>query len=174
MSFKLKYAGLMMRYGINFWGPFIGSGIKVTGTNRDFTRIEVELKERFYNRNIVGVHFGGSLYAMCDPFFMGILLHHLGREFIIWDKGASIRFKRPGKGTVRAVFEIPMPEIERIRREASTANKLEPVFKAEIHDNDGKVVAEVEKLLYVKRKTKAAQKSTSSHAPISIRATGPE
>ena len=152
MSLKLKYAGLMMRYGINFWGPFVGSGIKVIGANADFTRIEVELRERFYNRNIVGVHFGGSLYAMCDPFFMGILLHHLGREFIIWDKGASIRFKRPGKGTVSAVFEIPLAEIERIRQEAMTAEKLEPIFRTEIRDHAGKVVAEVEKLLYVKRK----------------------
>jgi hypothetical protein len=152
VSLKLKYSGLLMRYGINFWGPFVGSGIKVVAANRDFTRIEVELKERFYNRNIVGVHFGGSLYAMCDPFYMGILLHHLGRDFVIWDKGATIRFKRPGKGTVRAVFEIPMPEIERIKHEASKAEKYEPIFRTEIRDVDGKIVAEVEKILYLKRR----------------------
>ena len=141
-----------MRHGINFWGPFLGAGIKVIAADRDFTRIEVELKERFYNRNIVGVHFGGSLYAMCDPFFMGILLHHLGRDFVIWDKGASIRFKRPGKGTVRAVFEISMNDIERIRKDAANYEKLEPIFKTTIQDQDGKIVAEVEKLLYIKRK----------------------
>ena len=152
MSIKLKYAGFLMRHGINFWGPFIGAGIKVVSADKDFTRIEVALKERFYNRNIVGVHFGGSLYAMCDPFFMGILLHHLGRDFIVWDKGANIKFKRPGKGTVRAVFEIPLDEIERIRQDARNATKLEPVFKTTIRDEQGVVVAEIEKILYVKAK----------------------
>ena len=152
MNLKLKYSWFLMRHGINFWGPFLGAGIKVIAADRDFTRIEVELKERFYNRNIVGVHFGGSLYAMCDPFFMGILLHHLGRDFVIWDKGASIRFKRPGKGTVRAVFEISMNDIERIRKDAANYEKLEPIFKTTIQDQDGKIVAEVEKLLYIKRK----------------------
>jgi hypothetical protein len=74
MSLKLKYAGFLMRHGINYWGPFLGAGIKVIDADKDMTKITVELRETWFNRNIVGVHFGGSLYAMCDPFFMGILL----------------------------------------------------------------------------------------------------
>ena len=144
-----------MRHGINFWGPFLGAGIKVVDADQNFTRIEVQLRERWFNRNIVGVHFGGSLYAMCDPFYMGILLHHLGRDFVIWDKGASIKFKRPGKGTVSAVFEINQEEINRIRLEAQTKDKLEPVFTTTIRDKDGKIVAEVEKTVYIKAKIKA-------------------
>lgn len=162
MSLKLKYAGLLMRHGINFWGPFLGAGIKVKDASHDFTRIEVELRERWYNRNIVGVHFGGSLYAMCDPFFMGILIHHLGRDFVIWDKGASIKFKRPGKGTVSAVFEIPLEEIQRLRSEALSHSKIEPVFRAEIRDQDGKIVAEVEKIVYIKAKKTTNGPSTDS------------
>ncbi len=154
MSLKLKYAGILMRHGINFWGPFLGAGIKVVDADKDFTRITVELRETWFNRNIVGVHFGGSLYAMCDPFFMGILIHHLGKDFVIWDKGAQIRFKRPGKGTVRAVFEISKDEIERIRQDALSHGKIEPVFKTTVCDTEGKVVAEVEKLVYVKQKAK--------------------
>ena len=143
-----------MRHGINFWGPFLGAGIKVVDADKDFTRITVELRETWFNRNIVGVHFGGSLYSMCDPFFMGILIHHLGKDFVIWDKGAQIRFKRPGKGTVRAVFEISKDEIERIRQDALSHGKIEPVFNATVCDSEGKVVAEVEKLVYVKQKAK--------------------
>ena len=154
MSLKLKYAGLMMRYGINYWGPFVGAGIKVIDANPEMTKITVELKETWFNRNIVGVHFGGSLYAMCDPFFMGILLHHLGRDFVIWDKQATIRFKPPGKGRVRAIFEISAHDIERIRQEALTQDKTEPVFKTTIRDVEDKIVAEVEKTVYVKRKSK--------------------
>jgi hypothetical protein len=161
MSMKLKYAGLMMRYAINFWGPFIGAGIRVISVNSDFTRIEVSLRERFYNQNIVGVHFGGSLYAMCDPFYMGILLHHLGRDFIVWDKGANIKFKKPGKGSVTAVFEITADEINRLRSEALANPKVEPVFKATIRDKNGIVVAEVEKILYIKSKATAGTKSVA-------------
>jgi len=160
MSLKLRYAGLMMRYGINFWGPFVGAGIKVVSVNADFTRIEVALREKFYNRNIVGVHFGGSLYAMCDPFFMGILLHHLGQDFIVWDKGANIKFKKPGKGTVTAIFEISAAEINRLKMEASKNPKVEPVFKTSIRDQNGVIVAEVEKTLYIKSKSLAATKSS--------------
>ena len=155
MKFMLKNASFMMRHGINFWGPFLGAGIKVISANNDFTRIEVALRERWYNRNIVGVHFGGSLYAMCDPFFMGILLQHLGRDFIVWDKAATIRFKRPAKGTVTAIFEIPFEEIQSIRSKALESEKIEPVFKALIRDQSGTVVAEVEKVLYVKAKSRS-------------------
>ncbi len=154
MSLKLKYAGILMRHGINFWGPFLGAGIKVVDADKDFTKITVELRETWFNRNIVGVHFGGSLYAMCDPFFMGILIHHLGRDFVIWDKGATIKFKRPGKGTVSAIFEISKEEIERIRLEAMNQEKTEPVFTASIRDQEGKIVAEVEKTVHFKSKKK--------------------
>lgn len=155
MSLKLKYAGLLMRHGINYWGPFLGAGIKVIHADKEMTKITVELKETWFNRNIVGVHFGGSLYAMCDPFFMGILLHHLGKDFVVWDKEAKIKFKRPGKGRVRATFEISPHEIEQIRQSAINHGKVEPVFKTTIRDLDDNVIAEVEKTVYVKSKNKS-------------------
>jgi hypothetical protein len=144
-----------MRHGINYWGPFIGAGIKVISADKEMTKITAELRETWFNRNIVGVHFGGSLYAMCDPFFMGILLHHLGKDFVIWDKEAKIKFKRPGKGQVRATFEISPQEIEHIRQSTINHGKMEPVFKTTIRDLDNNVIAEVEKTVYVKSKAKS-------------------
>jgi len=92
---------------------------------------------------------------MCDPFFMGILLHHLGKDFVIWDKEATIKFKRPGKGQVRATFEISPQEIEHIRQSTINHGKMEPVFKTTIRDLDDNVIAEVEKTVYVKSKAKS-------------------
>lgn len=155
MSLKLKYAGFLIRHGINYWGPFLGAGIRVIHANKEMTKITVELKETWFNRNIVGVHFGGSLYAMCDPFFMGILLHHLGKGFVVWDKEAKIKFKRPGKGLVRATFEIAPQEIEQIRQSAINHGKVEPVFKTTIRNLEDNVIAEVEKTVYVKSKNKS-------------------
>jgi hypothetical protein len=89
---------------------------------------------------------------MCDPFFMLIVLEGLGRGYEVWDKWASIRFRRPGRGTVYATFHVPAEEIEAIRREADVGGKAEPRFTVEVRDGSGEVVAEVEKLLHVRKK----------------------
>lgn len=114
------------------------------------------MRLRWWNRNYVGTHFGGSLYAMCDPFFMLILVEALGRGYVVWDKSAAIRFRRPARGTVTATFHIPQQRIDEIRAAADTARKVEPVFQVDVLDEQGEVVAEVEKLLYVRRKDAAS------------------
>ena len=134
----------------NLYPPYLGAGVRVKAP--DPYTFEVRMKLRFWNRNYVGTHFGGSLYTMCDPFFMLILLNALGRDYIVWDKEATIRFRRPGRGTVRATFHIPPEKVAEIKAEADTHRKVEPVFQADILDEQGEVVAEIEKLLYVRRK----------------------
>ncbi len=141
---------LMLRL-LNLYPPYLGAGVHVK-TSPDLRTYEVRMKLRWWNRNYVGTHFGGSLYSMCDPFFMMILMEALGRGYIVWDKAAAIRFRRPGKGTVRAVFQIPPERVEEIRAEADAGGKVEPVFTVEVVDEHGEVVAEIEKLLYVRRK----------------------
>jgi hypothetical protein len=137
---------------INFWPPFLGSGIRVKKISPDLTSVDVEMKMRFWNKNYVGSHYGGSLFSMTDPFLMLMLINNLGRDYIVWDKVASIRFKKPGKGTVRAHFQITPEEIESIRLQADQGAKVEPVFQVLVLDESGAVVAEVKKTLYVRRK----------------------
>ena len=144
---------LLYRF-INFWPPYLGSGIRVTRLALDEGVVEVELKFKWWNHNYVGTQYGGSLYSMCDPFFMLILMEHLGSRFIVWDKSASIRFRSPGRGPVRARFEIPLEQIERIRDEALREGKSEPVFVTQVVDGAGQVIAEVEKLVHVKKDRK--------------------
>ncbi len=141
---------------INFWPPMLGAGIHVTRFDPDWRAVDVELRMRFWNANFVGTHYGGSLYSMVDPFYMLMLIQNLGPEFIVWDKSATIRFRRPGKGAVRATFRLDEERIEQIRRALDTAEKIEPVFRIEIKDASGEVVAEVEKLLSVRKKAAAA------------------
>ncbi len=136
---------------INFYPPFLGAGIRVRAS-ADRLTYDVRMKLRFYNRNYVGTHFGGSLYSMCDPFFLLILIPALGPGYVVWDKAATIRFKQPGMGTVRATFHVPEARIQEIRRAADGGEKVEPVFAAEVIGEDGKVVAEVEKVLHVRRR----------------------
>lgn len=136
---------------LNLYPPYLGAGVRVKASP-DLRTFEVRMKLRWWNRNYVGTHFGGSLYTMCDPFFMLMLVDALGRGYIVWDKAATIRFRRPGRGAVRATFHIPQERIEEIRAAADAGGKVEPMFTVEVVDDQGEVVAEVEKLLYVRRK----------------------
>ncbi|EPZ49941.1 putative thioesterase [Bacteriovorax sp. BAL6_X] len=154
MSFWQKIAPEKAIKLINFWPPYLGAGIKVLSINDERTKICVQMKQTFLNTNYVGVHFGGSLYSMCDPFYMLLLSFHLGKEHIIWDKSAEIEFLRPGKGIVKAEFEITMEEIERINKQASEEKRIHPEFETYIYDKDGVKVARVKKTLYVRQKNK--------------------
>jgi acyl-coenzyme A thioesterase PaaI-like protein len=135
---------------INFYPPLLGAGIR--SQTIDERTVEVEMKLTPFNRNIVGVHFGGALYAMCDPWFMLILMRLLGEDYIVWDKAASIQFRRPGRGTVKARFHIPAVLVEKIRSDADMSGKIEPTFSVDVTDAHGQIIAHVEKLLYVRRK----------------------
>lgn len=134
---------------LNLYPPYLGAGVRVK-VSPDFRTFDVRMKLRWWNRNYVGTQFGGSLYTMCDPFYMLILLDALGRGYVVWDKAATIRFRRPGTGPVRATFHIPGERIREIREAADRGEKVEPVFTVEIRDDQGEVIAEVEKLLYIR------------------------
>jgi acyl-coenzyme A thioesterase PaaI-like protein len=131
------------------WPPYLGAGIRVRRPD-DHTFV-VRMKLHWWNRNYFGTHFGGSLYAMCDPFFALILAQRLGKGYVVWDKAAAIRFVRPGRGTVTATFHLPPAEVAAIRQAADEAGKIEPELTVDVVDEAGAVVARVEKTLYVRR-----------------------
>jgi acyl-coenzyme A thioesterase PaaI-like protein len=137
---------------MNWWPPFLGMGIKVRRISDDFLAVDVEMVQRFWNTNYVGVHFGGSLFAMTDPFYMLMLIEILGPGYVVWDKAASIRYRRPAKGTVRAEFRLTQEQIDEVRRAADMQAKVEPVFAVEIKDQSGDVMAVVERTLHVRKK----------------------
>ncbi len=151
---------------INLWPPFLGSGIRVKRIAPGWREIDVDMNLHRWNRNYVGTHYGGSLYSMADPWFMLMLIENLGRDYIVWDKSASIRFRRPGKGLVRASFRISDAQIQEIRDALQTEEKIDRTFSVEIKDESGTVIAEVQKLIHVKRKTAAINqaKNTSTES----------
>ena len=119
----------------------------------DYREISVQMKMKFYNRNYVKTHFGGSLYAMTDPFLVLMLAHILGREFVILDKAAHIDFIKPGQGTVTARFLIKDEEIENIIKNTLDGQKYFPEFSVDIEDEAGEKVARVVKTLYIRKKS---------------------
>jgi len=151
----LKLSNKMRGKLINLYLPYLGAGIRVVECNEEMTRFVVEMSLNRFNKNIMGTHFGGSLYAMCDPFFMWILMENLGKDFVVWDKAATIRFKKPGTGTVRAVFEIPQATIDTIKTEVPPLRKRDYIFEAVVLNAADEIVAEVEKTVYVRYSPKS-------------------
>ncbi len=147
-----------MRHIMNLWPPFLGARIHVTRLQPDWRAIDVEMKLSFWNANFVGTHYGGSLYSMTDPFYMLMLIENLGRDYIVWDKSASIRFRKPGKGRMEASFRLSEEQIESIRQQLESQAKVEPSFLVEVKDESGEIVAEVQKRLHVRKKTQPEQR----------------
>ena len=149
---KKKLRILVDRLLFAGYPPYLGAGIRIRKINETYNDITVEMKRRIWNQNYVGTHFGGSLYSMGDPFFMLILIKNLGRDYVVWDKKASIAFKKATKETVRARFHIPLEEIEALRREVDEKGKIEPTFTVDIISDSGEVIAQITKLLYIRKK----------------------
>lgn len=137
---------------INFWPPFLGAGIKIERFSKDYYEVDVSLKLRFWNRNYVGTAYGGSLYSMADPFYMLMLIQLMGKDYIVWDKAASIRFIKPGLKKVNAHFRLSPHQISEFKTELQTKNKIEPILLVDIVDESGEKIAEVTKTLYIKKK----------------------
>jgi len=141
-----------LRHGLNLWPPFLFAGIHVAALADDFRSARVELRMRPWNRNYVGTHFGGSLFAMTDPFWMLMVLHALGDGYIVWDKAAAIEFEKPGRGTVHADFRLDDATLEELRAAAAGGDKVLRWFETPVRDASGDVVATVRKQLYLRRK----------------------
>jgi acyl-coenzyme A thioesterase PaaI-like protein len=149
---RLEFGHAGMRRLFNFWPPFRAAGIRVREIAPDFRSATVELRMRLFNRNYVGTHFGGSLFAMTDPFFMIMMMKNLGPGYVVWDKAGTVRFLRPARGTVTARFSMPEERIAEARERTAGGEKHEPRFRVEIVDAHGVIVADVEKTLYIRRK----------------------
>jgi len=144
-----------LRHLMNWYGPYRGAGVKIRHLADDFTSATVEMPLRWYNKNYVGVHFGGSLYSMIDPFHMLLVMNQLGSDYVVWDKMATIEFIRPGTGTVTAHFEVNQEQLRDIKENTQNGQKYLPVFEVEVLAEDGTLVAKAYKTLHVREKQRS-------------------
>lgn len=136
----------------NFWPPFFGAGIKIDSVSKDLLSVRTRLKKRFWNRNLVGTAYGGSIYSMVDPFYMAMLLYHLKRDYIVWDKSSNIRFRKPGTKDLIAEFTLTLNDIAEIKKRLETEPKMDWEKLILIKDTGGVLVAEVNKVIHVRKK----------------------
>mgnify|MGYP003135609670 CR=1 FL=1 len=136
---KLFSGAAGLRRGLLLYGPFLGAGVRVEELSADFRRVRVSMGMHWYNRNYVGT-------------YMLMLMNNLGRDYIVWDKSATIDFLRPGKGRVFAEFELTQAMIDEVKAATAGGEKYLPTWEVTVRDDAGEAVARVEKVLYVRRK----------------------
>ena len=139
----------LFRWGFNLWPCIRGTEGRVTFIASDWSEIRVRLPLSWRTRNYVGTIFGGSLYASVDPFYMLMLMHRLGPAYVVWDKAASIRFRRPGRSTLNATFRLDESELAEIRRLLLEHPKVDRTYLVQLVDAKGVVHAEVEKTIHI-------------------------
>lgn len=141
-----------MRWMFNLFPAYRGSGARVTYIAADFREIRVKLRLSLRSRNYVGTIFGGSMYAAVDPMYMIMLLKILGPGYIVWDKAATIRFRKPGRSTLFATFTLDDAELDAIRAATASGEPVNRTYNVDLADADGVIHASIEKVIYIKRK----------------------
>lgn len=153
----MRYSPKRLKQILNIYPPYLGAGISVDNISEDWKELHVSMSLRWYNRNFVGTHFGGSLYALIDPHLMLLLIQLLGKEYIVWDKAASIEFIKASKKKVSAVISISEDTLEEIKQNTEDGKKYLPTFSIEIRDEDDELVAIAEKVIYVRKRAASSQ-----------------
>ena len=144
----------LFRWWFNFFPAYRRTGGRITYIAGDLHEIRVKLPLNWKTRNYVGSIFGGSMYGAIDPIYMIMLMKLLGPEYIVWDKAATIQFKKPGEKTLYARFVVSKEELVDVRRRLTTEPSLNRTYQVDLTDSDDEVYASFEKTLYMRRKDK--------------------
>ena len=144
-----------LRRVLRWWPPFVFSGIRVLEIADDWSSARIELRRRWYTANYVGTHFGGSLFAMTDPFWMILVMETLGRGYTVWDKAADIEFIKAVREPVYAQIRVDPVAIAELRSAMASGEKVLRWFETEIRTAAGELVARSRKQLHVRRRRPA-------------------
>jgi len=144
-----------LKQPLNIYPPYLGAGVRVTYISKDWRELHVSMSMHWFNRNAVGTHFGGSLYAMVDPHLMLLLMKLLGKDYWVWDKSATIEFIKASKKKVTSVIMISDEDLEEIKRRTDSGEKYFAKFGIDITDEDHELVARVTKTIYIRRKKRS-------------------
>ena len=161
-----SFATKIDRLKFNFFPAYRGSGARVIYISDDYREIRVKIPLSWRTRNYVGTIYGGSLYAGIDPIYMLMLIKNLGKDYVVWDKAATIRFKRPGRENLFADFRLTPEELTEIKKILQTEKSVDRIYNVELVDKDGKIHAIVEKTLYIAKRGEKVKKVKSEKVSV--------
>ena len=140
-----------MRTAFNFFPCYRRTGARITAISPDMKQVRIKLPLNWTTRGYWGTTFGGSLYGAVDPVYLVMLARNLGKGYMIWDKSASIQFKRPGRGTLYATFILTDGELDAIRASLIAEPKIDRTYHVDLVDSAGEIHATVEKIVHIRR-----------------------
>ncbi len=155
-NFLKKYLkqSTIFKYGFNISPMYRRSTGKINYVSEDLLKAQVKIPITYKNKNYVGSIFGGSLFSATDPVFMIQLMNILGNDYVVWDKEASIKFKRPVKQDAYVDFIFSENEIKQIKEQVKNEQEIDLIKEIKITNKDESVVfAEVSKTIYIADKT---------------------
>ncbi|MEO0570833.1 MAG: DUF4442 domain-containing protein [Bacteroidota bacterium] len=140
----------LFKYGFN-WSPmYRRSTGRVNTVSKDLSHITIKIPLSWKNKNYVGTIFGGSMFASVDPIPMVQLINLLDDTYVVWDKSATIKFKRPAKETLYGEFTFSNDELRSIKSRVATENEIEIVKSTVLTNKDGtEEFCVVDKTLYI-------------------------
>ena len=151
-----SWATRLTRWTFNLAPVYRGTGGRITHISGDWRDARIRLPLNRSTRNYVGTIYGGSMYSCVDPFYMVMLINNLGKDYVVWDKSATIRFRKPGKTTLYARFALDGAELDAIRAALESERSIDRVYSVALTDAQGDVHAEIEKVIYIRRKAPTA------------------
>jgi acyl-coenzyme A thioesterase PaaI-like protein len=146
---RMRTSPRFARWMFNLWPCIRRTGARVTRISDDWLELDVCLPLNRVTRNYMGTIFGGSLYAAVDAWYTLMLIHVLGDGYVVWDRSAVIRFRRPGTSTLTAAMRITAGELDSIRTAIAAEGRIDRTYVVDLVDSDGVAHATVEKVVYI-------------------------
>lgn len=137
------------RIGMNWYPMFFGTGAKILFWSSDWSEVHLRLKLNIWTVNYVRTIFGGSMFSATDPFYMLMFMHTLGKNYVVWDKSATIKFKRPGKKPLYAIFKITPEILEKVKADVNTHGETTFIALVQWVDKDKNIYSELERSIYI-------------------------
>jgi acyl-coenzyme A thioesterase PaaI-like protein len=146
---KENFKSKIRRLAFNLFPAIRGTGVWVSFISEDWRELHIRLPLSWRTRNYVGTVFGGSIYASTDPFYMLQLMKILGKEYVVWDKAANIKFKRPIKKTVYTRFLITDKILKEIKEKVEQHGSYTIDLPVLLQDKQEVIYAEIIKTIYI-------------------------
>lgn len=143
----------IFKHGFNLSPMYRRSTARVSEISEDLHYVKVSIPINYKNKNYVGSVFGGSLFSATDPIFMIQLVNILGNDYVVWDKSASIKFKRPVREKVFSEFIFSKEEIEQIKQDVEAKGEIDIEKIIQIKNSQDTIFCEVSKVIYVASKS---------------------
>jgi len=144
--------GRLFKFLFNISPMYRRSGGRIVAATNSLNYVKIKLRLNLRTRNYVGTLYGGHMYSCVDGIYMVQLINILGKKYVVWDKAATIKFKRPGTQRLFAEFKISDELIEKIKTDVEKEDEIDLVLNVNLVDQTGLVYAEVEKVIYISSK----------------------